>query len=319
MLESKMLKHRKGDRFIGLADIGSNTIHGVVYKLNNGETVKILNHKDSTELISYIYAGILSDEGIDRLCSEVKQLDDLFRLSECDEVDFFATSALRSAVNCDNVLKIVGKRTGVKIRLVSSSEEAMYDYVAMKKNCCEKHALGLDLGGGSLQAVLMENGELSRSTSLECGGLRIYNAFVNGIFPTHEEIQSIRTYILHLLQSDLVMKSIRNDIKTLGGCETYMMGGTARAFGKFHRALANLAGGKRVYGVNADALQQILEAFREDEGYCVYLTNKLFPERICTFLPGIIIFKTVAEFLGSCELRVIKDGIREGVLQHEYI
>lgn len=95
MLESKMLKCREGDRLIGLADIGSNTIHGVVYKLNNGEAIKILNQKDSTELISYIYAGILSDEGIDRLCSEVKQLDDLFRLSKCNEVDFFATSALR--------------------------------------------------------------------------------------------------------------------------------------------------------------------------------------------------------------------------------
>ena len=75
MIDSKILRRRKGDRFIGLADIGSNTIHGVVYKVNNGDTTKILNHKDSTELISYICAGILSDDGIDRLCAEVKQLD----------------------------------------------------------------------------------------------------------------------------------------------------------------------------------------------------------------------------------------------------
>ena len=48
MIGSKILRRRKGDRFIGLADIGSNTIHGVVYKVNNGDTTKILNHKDST-------------------------------------------------------------------------------------------------------------------------------------------------------------------------------------------------------------------------------------------------------------------------------
>ena len=135
MIDSKILRRRKGDRFIGLADIGSNTIHGVVYKVNNGDTTKILNHKDSTELISYICAGILSDEGIDRLCSEVKQLDDLFRLSECDEVDFFATSALRSAVNCDEALRIVREETGVCIRLIDGKQEARYDYMAMKKNC----------------------------------------------------------------------------------------------------------------------------------------------------------------------------------------
>ena len=127
MIDSKILRRRKGDRFIGLADIGSNTIHGVVYKVNNGDTTKILNHKDSTELISYICAGILSDEGIDRLCSEVKQLDDLFRLSECDEVDFFATSALRSAVNCDEALRIVREETGVCIRLIDGKQEFCRD------------------------------------------------------------------------------------------------------------------------------------------------------------------------------------------------
>ena len=43
MIDSKILRRRKGDRFIGLADIGSNTIHGVVYKVNNGDTTKIRN------------------------------------------------------------------------------------------------------------------------------------------------------------------------------------------------------------------------------------------------------------------------------------
>lgn len=319
MLDSKILRRRKGDRFIGLADIGSNTIHGAVYKVNGGDTTKILNHKDSTELISYICAGILSDDGIDRLCAEVKQLDDLFRLSECDEVDFFATSALRSAVNCSEVLRTVHEETGVYIRLIDGKQEARYDYVAMKKNCREKNAVGLDLGGGSLQAVLMEDGELSRSTSLDCGCLRIYNAFVKGILPTPDEIREITEHVMYLLDSDIVMKSIRNDMKRLEDCSTYMIGGTARAFGKFHRAVEDMSGGKRVYGVKADALQQVMDVFREDEGYSVYLTNKLFPERICTFLPGIIVFRAVTKFLGSGELRVIKDGIREGVLQHDHI
>ena len=319
MIDSKILRRRKGDRFIGLADIGSNTIHGVVYKVNNGDTTKILNHKDSTELISYICAGILSDDGIDRLCSEVKQLDDLFRLSECDEVDFFATSALRSAVNCDEALRIVREETGVCIRLIDGKQEARYDYMAMKKNCREKNAVGLDLGGGSLQAVLMENGELSRSTSLECGCLRIYNAFVKGILPTETETREIIEYIKYLFESDIVMRSIRKDMKALSGCSTYMIGGTARAFGKFHRAIKGISGGKRIYDVDADALKQVMDIYREDEGYCVYLTNKLFPERICTFLPGIIVFWAVTEFLGSRELRVIRDGIREGVLQHDHI
>ena len=115
------------------------------------------------------------------------------------------------------------------------------------------------------------------------------------------------------------MRSIRKDMKTLSGCSTYMIGGTARAFGKFHRALEDMSGGKRVYSVDEGALKQVMDVYREDEGYCVYLTNKLFPERICTFLPGIIVFRAVTEFLGSRELRVIRDGIREGVLQHDHI
>ena len=62
--------------------------------------------------------GNIEEKGIDKLVDAVQEASDLANNLKCDELLAFATSAVRSASNSDEVLKRVEKKTGVKLNIL---------------------------------------------------------------------------------------------------------------------------------------------------------------------------------------------------------
>ena len=77
----------------GLMDIGSNTIHAVIYELDGQKWKKVLSEKEYAELISYVEEQTLSEAGIERLCQAVESLRRLFQALPCVKTCYFATCA----------------------------------------------------------------------------------------------------------------------------------------------------------------------------------------------------------------------------------
>ena len=89
-------------------DIGSNTIRAVVFCVEKGEILPVLNKKYSAGLAGYIDKdGMLSGEGVD-LCldilNEIRITIDAFSF---DGVFPFATASLRNVANSEEVLRAV--------------------------------------------------------------------------------------------------------------------------------------------------------------------------------------------------------------------
>lgn len=76
----------------GLMDIGSNTIHAVIYELDGQKWKKVLSEKEYAELISYVEEQTLSEAGLERLCQAVEGLGRLFQALPCAKTYYFATS-----------------------------------------------------------------------------------------------------------------------------------------------------------------------------------------------------------------------------------
>ena len=142
----------------GLMDIGSNTIHAVIYELDGAKWKKVLSEKEYAEIISYVEDQRLSADGIERLAQAVESLQRLFTALPCDKTFYFATSALRALKNGDAVLEQVKQQTGIEIAVISGQQEAYYDYVSLKHYLKQPKALGLDLGGGSGHVILLPGG-----------------------------------------------------------------------------------------------------------------------------------------------------------------
>ncbi|MFR6291798.1 MAG: hypothetical protein ACLUKQ_10145 [Peptococcaceae bacterium] len=291
----------------GLMDIGSNTIHAVIYELDGAKWKKVLSEKEYAEIISYVEDQRLSADGIERLAQAVESLQRLFTALPCDKTFYFATSALRALKNGDAVLEQVKQQTGVEIVVISGQQEAYYDYVSLKHYLKQPKALGLDLGGGSGQLFSYQGDKLMDSASYEIGCLRLYNQYVSGVLPSGKERNAICKQVRTLLQEGPDFSKTNMD--TL-----YIMGGTGRACAKLFQSLQGLSKMEEGTTITVAQLKELLKTVQELGLNGVRIINRLFPERLCSLMPGLLAITTVAEYTGVKKICVIKEGIREGFL-----
>lgn len=292
----------------GIVDIGSNTVHAVVYEVREGGSrIKLMNRKDATGLINYISRNRMRKSGIERLQQLISEFKGLFGLLGCDETDYFATSSLRSIENGEAVIDSVFAATGVRIRIIDGAKEAWYDYVSFARNTGLESFVGADMGGGSVQLVAAEGGRLVSHASMECGCLRLYRGFVSGILPTEREEKAVRKHVEALCDKIMGNGEYRTD--TL-----YFMGGTSRAASKYLKNADKLVVNTRSFHFTPEDLRRIMRDIRCDRDSSVELMASLFPERISTFVPGLIAMLVLCERTGAGSICVLKDGVREGVL-----
>src|ERR1700744_2522507 len=103
---------------LGVLDVGSNTVHMLVVDAYPGaRPLPAFSHKVDLSLAAHLEPGnTLSGVGEERLTEVVEES---LRIAEDKGVeDFlgFATSAVRDAVNGDDVLDRIEQRTGARIR-----------------------------------------------------------------------------------------------------------------------------------------------------------------------------------------------------------
>jgi exopolyphosphatase/pppGpp-phosphohydrolase len=140
---------------LGVLDVGSNTVHMLVVDAHPGaRPLPAFSHKVDLRLAAQLEDGSrLSCEGAQRLEAIVTEA---LRIAEDKGVeDFlaFATSAVRDAVNGEEVLDGIAERTGARIRVVSGESEARLTFLAARRwfGWSSGRLLVLDIGGGSLE------------------------------------------------------------------------------------------------------------------------------------------------------------------------
>ena len=96
------------------------------------------------------------------------------------QVRAVATSAVREADNRDQFLDRLYMATEINVEAIEGAEENRLTYIAiqeaLKKEACLKkgNALIVDLGGGSTELLLVQDGRVTFANSYRLGSLRIY-------------------------------------------------------------------------------------------------------------------------------------------------
>src|SRR6202161_1252372 len=140
---------------LGVLDVGSNTVHMLVVDAHpGGQPLPAFSHKVDLSLAAHLDKdNTLSPVGEKRLTEVVA---DALRIAEDTGVeDFigFATSAVRDAVNGEEVLARIQERTGARIRVLSGESEAKLTFLAARRwfGWSSGRLLVVDIGGGSLE------------------------------------------------------------------------------------------------------------------------------------------------------------------------
>lgn len=161
-------------RPVGIVDIGSNSVRLVVYDGLTRTPIPLFNEKAVCALGSGLQqSGRLNPEGVAMALASVERFVHLARAMEVDRLDVLATAAARDAEDGPDFIRRLEERCGVTVRLLSGEEEARNAALGVLCSIPDADGMVADLGGGSLELVVVENHRFGAFSSMPLGVLRL--------------------------------------------------------------------------------------------------------------------------------------------------
>jgi exopolyphosphatase/guanosine-5'-triphosphate,3'-diphosphate pyrophosphatase len=180
-------------------DIGSNTVHLLVVDAHPGaRPLPAYSHKTALQLVNLIGPdGAISRDGAERLEAFVSEAVAIAEDKGVEEFLAFATSAIRDAVNGEELLAEIRTRIGVELTVLPGQDEAKLTFLAARRwfGWSAGRLLVLDIGGGSLEMAsgFDEMPEVARS--LPFGAARLTHDWLPGDPPSEDAVRALRKYV----------------------------------------------------------------------------------------------------------------------------
>lgn len=125
-------------------------------------------------------SGSISSEKEKKLLRLIKAYRQLLKIYDVKVCRACATSAVRDAANGKELIKTIGKKTGIRIEIINGEEEARLIYDNHIEEILDKETnyIYVDVGGGSTEISLINAGELKNSRSYNIGTVRLLEGTV---------------------------------------------------------------------------------------------------------------------------------------------
>ncbi|MCI8735780.1 MAG: HD domain-containing protein [Lachnospiraceae bacterium] len=162
-------------------DIGSYDLEMKIFEMSGkGGMKQVDDIRYRLDLGSDTYAeGKVSYEAVNELCGILKEFQNIMRSYKVSDYKAYGTSAVRETKNTKILLDQIRQRTGIRIDVLSNSEQRFMDYKSIASRTedfdkiMEKGTAIVDIGGGSIQISLFEKGSLISTQNMRLGVLRL--------------------------------------------------------------------------------------------------------------------------------------------------
>ena len=299
---------------LGVLDVGSNTVHLLVVDAYPGaRPLPAFSHKEELELLAAHLEqdNKLSAAGEERLTSAVSEAMRIAEDKGVEDFVAFATSAIREAVNGDEVLARIREQTGADIRVLAAENEARLTFLAARRwfGWSSGRQLVIDIGGGSLEVAAGPDEEPEAAASLPIGAGRLTRDWLTADPPPGAEVRALRKF---------VRAEIAREAGGLlrGGAVDHAVG-TSKTF----RQLARIAGAApssegfyaKRFLKHADVSLWAERLAAMDRAERLKLPG-VSEHRAPQMLAGAIVADAVMDLMDVAELEICPWALREGVI-----
>ena len=204
---------------MAVIDVGSNSVRLVVYENGGRAPLPIFNEKvlcglgrglDST--------GKMPRKAIAMALESLRRFAQLCPRMGVRDIQVVATAAVREASNGQEFLNMAREQFGLEIRLLSGDREAQVSAAGVVSAVPNASGLAADLGGASLELILLDRGRVAESISLPFGSVRR---------KSDEPLAQSREAVAARLASLEWLPQARNQC-------LYLVGGSWRALARVH-------------------------------------------------------------------------------------
>lgn len=286
---------------LGAIDIGSNAARLLITEVNDTNKNNIQFNKLNLIRVplrlgfDVFESGVISEARIEMFVSTMQAYVQLMKAYGVEHYKATATSAMRDAKNAKEIVARVAKETGIKIEIISGSDEAAYiqDSHVAEKMDDSRNYLYIDVGGGSTELTLFSKGKIAFKQSFNIGTIRLLKGMISNY-----EWEDMK---------ETIKQQLKNYPKTVaigsGGNINKVFSISKRKDGK---SLPLELLKDYFKELNSVPLAERIEKYKMRE------------DRADVIVPALQIYINVMRWADADEIFVPKIGLADGITQHIY-
>jgi len=301
--------------FQAVLDIGSNSLHLIIGEVFEDGTFRIVDREKSR-----LRLATLDKNGMPTIDKQEADLAVILIQKAMHLASFYdapikvvATSAVREAQQNMDFIERVQRDTGLQLTVITGEQEAAYIYSGVCSFLPEfkkSKILCFDIGGGSTELIIGENGESKYLNSLKMGSVRLAKKFFPNFEVRDYGINACREHVAHLLSE------VTKPIQAIGFENCVGSAGTVKS-------VATIMEQYRII-TPTETEPKVITKEKYKEVFDLVMSKPTFKERCAAFtieekridvLPaGMIIMEGIFEHLGVEKVTYSDYALREGVL-----
>ncbi|HZE08402.1 MAG TPA: Ppx/GppA phosphatase family protein [Gemmatimonadaceae bacterium] len=296
---------------ISAIDIGSNSIRQTIADVSPTGAIRVVDEmKAAPRLGAGLYeTGELNEIAIQNALITLSRMATLGTQLGVKRTEVVATSAVRDAENGEDFLQRVRAETGLRVRVLRGEDEARLSF----RSALAHFDLGsgrsvvMDIGGGSLELALSEDGLVERLVSLPLGAIHMSEQYLSG--DRKKGMRRLRKNVRTELRHTLAARHWQTT-------RIFCSGGTFTSLASMYLARIGMEKAKTVHGtviprVELEHIVDMLQSMSMAERQTVPGLNAARSDII---VGGLAVAAEVAARVEAKELVVSAYGIREGIL-----
>src|SRR4051794_1595816 len=302
-------------RRAAVIDMGSNSFRLVVYGY---EPEQYWQHVDEIREAVRVGEGMggeqmLRPERIDLAVRTAGVFSSFCRASGIDDVTAVATSAIRDAENGGELLERVRDEAGLDARVLSEEEEARYGYLAIANSTTVSDGYGIDIGGGSVQIVRMDDRQLTASGSWPLGAVRMSERFLPGDEAGGKALKALRKHVRSVIDGqDWIEPGDPAGAAGIGGTIRNLASAAER-----HPGLPQTH--SQGFLLTREALGQPIDELADMPASKRGGMPGIKPDRGDVILGGAVVLAELLERCGAEAVEATTAGLREGVFFERFL
>ena len=296
---------RTEGKLLAAVDLGSNSFHMVIARVEHGEARPIERLAETVQLAAGLSAGYLADDAIARGLACLARFRQALDTLRPDFIRVIGTNTLRVARNANRFRHAAEAIMATPLEVVSGREEARLVYLGVAHTLADDASrLVVDIGGGSTEFIIGERFEAHLMESLHMGCVSYSDAFFAGGVISRQAFEEA------YLSAYSEVLNIRADFRQRGWRDAVGSSGTLRAIESVIVAQGWAQAG--ITAANLKKLRKLLLKYTAFDDLCKL--DGLGERRRNVFASGVAITCAFFDALGIEEMRTSTGALREGIV-----
>jgi exopolyphosphatase/guanosine-5'-triphosphate,3'-diphosphate pyrophosphatase len=298
---------------IAAIDIGTNSIHMIVVKVRPDLSFEVIDREK--DMIRLGAGGLdgrsLTSAAVSAALQTLTKFKRLAETHKVDEIIAAATSATREADNGGDFIAQVDRQTGIRIRVISGTEEARLIHLAAGYgvDVGGSTAVVIDIGGGSVEVTHGTATQMALGKSFKVGVIRLTERFVRSDPLAERDERRLVKHLNQEMGAYLEQVASRKFDRVIGTSGTILSLG-AMALSEAGERPEDLRN-RRVSAKSLHKIRKRLTTFSIEERLAM---PGMDPRRADLSVAGSVLLDTIVRRLGADEFVLCDLALREGLV-----